>query len=231
MPALIDEALDRTLRIAAPWRRDDDVALRASRSWASGGCAPGSRPCSTAASSPARRLARFLRRGAGGADRPRTPAGARPRGVLAAPSTRAPGGRDQFLADGPVGSARFRVAGVRRAAPVDRSLAALVPAGRFSDRVDAALPHAGRRAAASSSAPLYRKADLLSARRRRAAPRGASPPIAPRSQDTMLAFDRDLNVVLARGVWRLFLDRADASTGARSTRRRSSTSPRRSRAR
>ena len=188
-----------------------------SRSWASGGCAAAWRRCSIGGWWRRTRCAGFSQSG------PRDLTAAtrvprRPRRGCATSSAASATASSAFLADGPVRHPQFAMladdicgAGVAEARPRSRDVRGLetprraggVPgAGRSAARL---LPDAGRPAArrARSPAPASRRPTATAttpgsgiARRRRQ--------IAPAVADAIRGFRRDLNVVMSRGVWRIF---------------------------
>jgi ATP-dependent helicase/nuclease subunit A len=201
VPRLIEDALDQALRIlTSQSRTDPDVALvfaqlGIARTREGLGVLLERRLVAWQA------LNRFLAQGPADltAERVCRESAGRLQAVLGA----APGGLAQFLADGPIRHARFRLLGRE----VQR-LPELGQAGNAAfrgvlDRVAAHFLTADGRARAGGVIHPYRALHYQSdaaAKRHRAGVFELSPGIA----DVVFAFNRDLNVVLARGVKRMF---------------------------
>ncbi|MBE3134817.1 MAG: UvrD-helicase domain-containing protein, partial [Acidobacteria bacterium] len=198
IPRLSEEALDRTLRICRGLTgRDEHVGLVFARL--------GERRLRAALGSLIRRrlvaagaLARFLAATPPSLTIEATSARAAARVLQALDA--APGGRDLFLADGPVGSPRFQVL-----ASDLRNLSAERPPLLLHTVLDRLEQHVFTQAGTPRRqfGPVYRKTDLVSdaAGKRHLA---AIELLAPAVRDAMTAFDRDLNVLLARGLRRMF---------------------------
>ncbi len=201
VPRLIEDALDQALRLlTSQSRTDPDVALV----FAQLGIARTREGLGVLLE---RRLVawnalnRFLANGPADltAERVCLESAERLRAVLGG----ARGGLAQFLADGPVGHARFRLL-VREI----QRVAELAQAGNAAfrgvlDRVAAHFLTADGRARTGGVINPYRAQHYQSddaARRHRAGVFELAPGIA----DVVFAFNRDLNVVLARGVKRMF---------------------------
>jgi ATP-dependent helicase/nuclease subunit A len=113
----------------------------------------------------------------------------------------APGGRDRFLADGPVASSRFAL--------LASDLAGLPGSGDpafLRTMLDRLAQHIFTQQGTPRKvlSPLYRKGDFPSedAWKRHLA---GIPLIAPALEDVIARFDRDLNVLVARGMRRMLL--------------------------
>ena len=201
VPRLIENALDQALRIlTSQSRTDPDVALvfaqlGIGRTREGLGVLLERRLVAWQA------LNRFLAQGPADltAERVCRESAGRLQAVLGA----APGGLAQFLADGPIRHARFRLLGRE----VER-LPELGQAGNAAfrgvlDRIAAHFLTADGRARTGGVINPYRAQHYQSdaaAKRHRAGVFELSPGIA----DVVFAFNRDLNVVLARGVKRMF---------------------------
>ncbi len=198
-PGLLEEALDRTHRICrALAARDDEVRLvfarlGEARTRAALGALLKRRLVT------ARALARFL------APAPASltveDACRRAAARLLAGLDAAPEGRDRFLGDGPLGSPRYRLL----LSDVQRLSAGPLPL-TFRTILDRIEQHVFTQAGEPRRqlAPLYRKTDLRSADAGTRHLSGIAA-IAPAIRDALSAFDRDLNVLLARGFRRMFL--------------------------
>ena len=220
--------------LPAPSRATTTTWRWCSRSSASGGCARGWRRCSTGGSSRRRRCGGICEQGprdltaAVACRRAAERLARRARRRAAAGSTRSSPtvrcGHPQFA---------MLAADIERPDASERRVAALdsarrpggVPrAHRSAARL---LPDAGRRAAReglrrapASRPPTATPTDAW--KRHRAGGRG---PRAARSPRRIRAFRRDLNVVMSRGVWRIFAVALAPVPAARSTRTRCSISP------
>jgi ATP-dependent helicase/nuclease subunit A len=112
-----------------------------------------------------------------------------------------PGGRERFLADGPAASARFVLLASDLAGPAGSG---------HPTSLRAALDRLAQHVFTQEGKPrqrfgsLYRKEDFPSeaARKRHLA---GIPVIAPALEDVIARFDRDLNVLVARGIRRMLL--------------------------
>ena len=199
IPRLVEEALDRTLRIcrglattdehiALVFTRLGENRIRAAlaslldrRLVAAGAlaqflaAAPAALTVETATAQAADRLRRVL--------------------------DRVPGGRDRLLADGPQGSARFAllVSGLRGLEEAPQPAVVRAVLNRLEQHVftQTGTPR-------KQFGELYPKQEFPSeeARKRHLAD---IPAIAPGISDVLSAFDRDVNVLLARGIRRMFL--------------------------
>jgi ATP-dependent helicase/nuclease subunit A len=201
IPRLIDEALDRSLRIlTAHARNNEDIALVLAQL----GMA---RTREGLASLLDRRLVawnaldRFLARGPSDLDS-RT---ACRRAVVALHDVlrTIPRGLAAFIADGPTGHPRFQlfVRDLEHLGHVDESADGTIRG--VLDRIAAHFLTLEGKARRSGQLPPYRASDYLSpesAKRHRA----AVFQIAPLVEDVMFAFKRDLNAILARGIRRMF---------------------------
>ena len=172
-------------------------------------------------------LDRFLATGPVGSRPPRSSAAAR-RPSLQDALRAVPGGLARFLADGPVAHPRYqllvrdlqRLSPDLRAAPAMRTIRARARPRR------GALPDGGRQAAQERRhPPVQGRARLSVAGGGEAAPRAPSSRSRRTSRTWSSRSTRDLNVVLARGIRRMFADRARRSTARRSTIGRCSISP------
>ena len=199
VPRLIKQALDRTLRLSAGLARDDpDVAM------VLGQLGSGR-----------------ARRGLGDLLRRRLVAPAALQRVLASGPTdlsgerlcgrvvnqlcdlleTTPGGLARFLDDGPVGHPRFAMLRADLARREDLGRAQSSTLRSIIDRVrDHFLTQEGEPRA---KGPAYHRSHWTSSTARRRY-RETVVGLAPAVRDTIAAFDRDLNLVLARGVRRMF---------------------------
>jgi ATP-dependent helicase/nuclease subunit A len=202
VPRLVEESLDRSLRIFAGLAREDaDVALVLAQLGVS-------RTREGLASLLERRLVawsaldRFLARGP--ADLTSEIVCRRAATALQDALRAVPGGLARFLADGPVHHARFQflVRDLGRLAELERAGDAQIRA--VLDRVSTHFLTADGKARRSGAIPPY-KGDrdypsAEAAKRHRA----AAFQVAPHVERVVAGFARDLNVVLARGIKRMF---------------------------
>jgi ATP-dependent helicase/nuclease subunit A len=202
VPRLIATALDRALRIIVNLARaDGDVALVLAQLGIS-------RTREGLATLLDRRLVavdalnRFLARGPRDLTAPgvcRTAARALHDTLLAVP-----GGLQQFLADGPSGHPRYQllIREIRQLAILDDAPEATIRA--VLDRVGSHfLTNEGKARKPGSAIYPYR-ADHYRSKDAMKRHRDAVFEMAPRVEDVMFAFNRDLNVVMARGIRRMF---------------------------
>ncbi len=202
VPRLVDEALDRSMRIFAGLaRQDPDVAVVLAQLGAS-------RTRQGLAALLARRLVawdaldRFLAKGPSDLT---ADVVCRRAAVAVQDAVRAvPGGLAQFLADGPVRHPRYQML-VRSLEDLSRLEAA--PGAQIRGLLDRVAAHfltadgAPRKAGAIPPYRTDRDYPSAAASKRH---RAAVVQIAPHVERVVFAFNRDLNVVLARGVRRMF---------------------------
>ena len=199
IPRLVEETLDRTLRVCRGLAtRDENVALVFRRLGEK-------RVRAALASLLGRRLvaagalARFLA-GAPAALTVET-ASAQAAGRLLRVLDGAPGGRDRFLADGPRASARFALllSELRRLEEAPQPAVVRTVLDRLEPHV-----FTQARTPRKQFGTLYPKQAFPSEESRKRHLAGLAA-IAPGVGDVLSAFDRDVNVLLARGIRRMFL--------------------------